>query len=222
VPASQGLLNQIKQSLQSPNSSQVLHVIIPYEAYKDLNFSKAGSSDDAADRKNYAAFETASRTTMPEGTVAQFSRNNQEFSYDFWRIWNIAVTDSFPPPDGSHPNRKGTGPADAAQRFLDPKFGPDPALRHSIQVTLQAASEFMNLCEDLKGLSGDNQVGMSTWNDFAGRLGKIANKDANFDFIVPAVLALTQLCGSGIPKLTVGPAPWISGEGSIGVTMVFG
>jgi hypothetical protein len=222
VPASQGLLNQIRQSLQSPNSSQVLHVIIPYEAYKDLNFSKAESSDDAADRRNYAAFEAASKTTMPEGTVAQFSRNNQEFSYDFWKIWNIAVTDAFPPPDGSHPNRKGTGPADAAQRFLDPKFGPDPALRHSIQVTLQAASEFMNLCEDLKGLSGNNQVGMSTWNDFAGRLGTIANKDANFDFIVPAVLALTQLCGSGIPKLTVGPAPGLSGEGSIGVTMVFG
>ena len=59
------------------------------------------------------------------------------------------------------------------------------------------------------------------WNDFASRLGKIANKDTNFDFIVPAVLALTQLCGSGIPKLTVGPAPGISGEGSIGVTMVF-
>jgi hypothetical protein len=222
VSASQGLINQIKQSLQSPNSTQVLHVIIPYSAYKDLDFSKNGAADDAADRRNYAAFAAASKTTMPDGTVAQFVRNTQDFSYDFWKIWNIAVTDAYPPPEGSHPDRKGTGPADAAQKFLDPKFGPDPALRHSIQVTMQAASEFMNMCEDLKGLSGDNQVGMNTWNDFASRLGKIANKDTNFDFIVPAVLALTQLCGSGVPKVTVGPAAGISGEGSIGVTMVFG
>ena len=133
VPASQGLINQIKQSLQSPNSTQVLHVIIPYSAYKDLDFSKVGAANDAADRKNYAAFAAASKTTMPDGTVAQFVHGAQDFTYDFWRIWNIAVTDAYPPPDGSHPDRKGTGPADAAQKFLDPKFGAGPriAAQHS-------------------------------------------------------------------------------------------
>jgi hypothetical protein len=221
IPASQDLLNQFKQSLQSPNSTQVLHVVIPYDAYKDLDFSKAGSSDDGADRRNYGKFTAASNLTMPEGTPARFELNNHSFSYDFWRIWNIAVTDQYPPPDGSHPDRKGTGPYDAAQNFLDPKFGSDSARRHLIGVTLEAASEFMNLCEDLKGLSSGTDVNMKTWEDFAGRLSKIANKDVNFDFIVPTVLALTQLCGSGMPKLTVGPAPGVSGDGSIGVTMVF-
>ena len=132
--------------------------MIPEAAYKDLDFSQAASPDDAADRKNYAQFAAASRTTMPEGTTAQFVHNNQDFTYDFWRSWNIAVTDQWPPTAGSRPNRKETGPYDAASSFLDPKFGPDSALRHFIGFTMQAASEFMNLCEDLKRLCENNST----------------------------------------------------------------
>jgi hypothetical protein len=220
-PASQALVSQVRRSLQVAGSTQVLHIVIPPTAYKDLDFSPVGSSDESNDRKNYGEFAASSGATMPPGTAAQFKLNNVPFVYDFWRTWNIAVTDQFPPLASSRPNRKRTGPNDAAQKFLDPKFGDDSAMRINVGVTMNAASEFMNLCEDLNRLCGDNEIDPSTWQSFADRLGKIANKDVALDFIVPTVLSLTQLCGSGMPDTTVGPAPGLSADTSIGVTMTF-
>lgn len=222
-PASQELRNQILRSVNTGGSTQILHVVIPQSAYTDLNFSQPGSSDDTADRKNYGAFELASKITMPDGTPAQFV-HGKEFNYDFWSAWNIALTDEWPAPDGSHPNRKGTGPFQGGyvKSFVDERIsGADWALLTGIGYTLQAASEFMNLCEDLKHLCSDDQININTWSDFAGRLNKIARADVNFDFMVPTVLALTQLCGSGMPSLTVGPAPGLSADTSIGVVMTF-
>jgi hypothetical protein len=222
-PASQDLRNQILQSANTADSTQVLHVVIPQSAYAELAFSQPGSSDISADEKNYGAFELASKITMPDGTPSQFVHGNKEFTYDFWSAWNIALTDEWPAPEGSHPNRKGSGTFQGAyvKTFVDERFSDaDSGLVLSIGYTLQAASEFMNLCEDLKHLCADDVIDINTWNDFAARLNKIARKDVNFDFMVPTVLALTQLCGSGMPGLTVGPAPGLSAETSIGVVMM--
>ena len=221
-PACHGLQEQIRQSLNVPGSTQTLHVVIPRDAYRSLASSPAGSANDGADRNNYRAFASASRTTMPSGTPAQFIYNNRDLDYEFWQVWNIALTDQYPPPDGAQPNRKGSGSFQGAgvSQFVHAQCGIEAPL-FSIGVTLQAASEFMNLCEDLKLLGGDDPVDVRTWNDFADRLLKIANTDVNLDYIVPTVLALTQLCGSGKPALTVGPAPELSADTSVSITMMF-
>jgi len=219
------LANQVSALAGAGNTTQVLQIVFKPSAYGKLAASPNPpvDGDDTADRANYAAFAAASAQVMPDSTPAQFTYAGKDLSYDVWANWNIALTDKWPPPDGSLADRKesGTFSNGYVQSYFDSIFGANsPAA--TLSYPLEVASDFMNLCQDLKTLSSAT-VDANTWNDFVTNLLGIINRDINFDFTVPTSLALSQLTSSsnGAPQQTVGPVQGLGGNVSIAVTTTF-
>jgi hypothetical protein len=216
------LTNQIVSLANSPNTTQVLQIVFNPSAYGNLTYSPNPpvAGNDAADRANYAAFASAGANLMPSSTPSQFVYAGRNLTYDIWANWNIAGTDNWPAPAGALPDRKQTGAGGGqVQAYLDSVFG---ANTNALMVgyPLQAASEFMDLCQDLATLA-NQPVDATTWNSFVNSLIAIINRDMNLDFVAPAALALTTLCSNsnGAPQQTVGPAQGLAGNLSVAVTM---
>jgi hypothetical protein len=158
---------------------------------------------------------------------ANFSFAGQSLGYATWSNWNIASVDKWPSSPGAVPDRTQTGnPTNGINAYLLAHEFPQASSNQGalISFALLAASDFMNLCADLKGLVAMTTAGpdLAPWNDLVDRLKFIITRDVNQDFVAPATLALTRLCASGHPPAQIsGPAPGLTDQNSIAVTVTY-
>jgi hypothetical protein len=93
-----------------------------------------------------------------------------------------------------------------------------------IGYALQAASDFMNFCADLKSLATLTTAPpqLDAWDNLLARLQSMMKNDVSPDFVASVALALTRLCAGGSPpaELTA-PAPDLTDKNSIAVTVTY-
>jgi hypothetical protein len=218
----QALTTQVRNLAQSANTTQVLQLIFQPSAYGNLKSSTIPLTPggDAADSANYGAFEQACATIMTS-SPANFSSGPYKLSYEAWSNWNIASNNAWPAPAGALPNRKEPGDVGGggAQSCVTDLFGINAPVG-LLTYAFESASGFMNLCEDLKILA-TQPVDQKTWQDFVDSLLALIRRDVTLDFVAPATLALSRCCSGSGPQTTIGPAPGLAGNTSIGVKMTF-
>src|ERR1700733_10067835 len=95
--------------------------------------------------------------------------------YATWRGWDIAAKDQYSPQAGRGPDRRNEGSIAAGVSYLGQHFGA-AASAQLIGLSFQAASDFMNFCEDLKGLAV-LQAANTAWNTLIVDLQSIVKKD---------------------------------------------
>jgi hypothetical protein len=215
------LNKQMLALAQQDNASETLEMIFKPSAYGRLSSSTLdgkGIVNESADRNNFGAFALAC-SHVEVNAPANF-RQSPGMDYATWRTWSIAVNDSFPPPDGSLPDRRHGGNPTHALVFLGQRFGMSAPVG-LIGFAFQAASDFMNLCEDLKGLA-TLVAANASWDKVIGDLKSIIKNDVAGDFIPATALALTTCLGqAGVQPQISGPAPNAVQETSITVTLVY-
>ena len=204
------------------NTTQMVHAVLGPTAYQRLNASTTTHGklgNESPDRDNYAAFARACKELIAEDP-GSFSFQGQELSYEVWRNWNIASTDQWPARPGAMPNRLTAGNSQAGIAQLQLQFPQGGGTTTLVGYALQAASDFMNFCEQLKGLALDvetNAAGMK-WDALVKALESLMTKDVKQDFVVPTSLALVRLCGS-VPDEVTGPVAGV--ESSVAVTVTY-
>jgi hypothetical protein len=212
-----------------PGATEMLHLIFDETAYARLQASTInhGKPDNQApDQQNYAAFAKACADLIAE-SPANFSFAGQSLGYGTWSNWNIASIDKWPPSPGAMPDRTQSGnSANGINAFLLGHEVPQASSNQGalISFALLAASDFMNLCADLRGLVAMTTAGpdLAPWSDLVDRLKFIISRDVNQDFVAPATLALTRLCANGHPPNEIsGPAPGLTDQNSIAVTVTY-
>jgi hypothetical protein len=222
VPTTLG--KQIAALASQKNGTESLEIIFKPTAYSRLSSSTiqngAPTGNVNADMSNYAAFAAACGPLMGVGP-ASFNID-PAMDYDHWFIWNIAAINEYPPQDGDQPDRRSQGPAlegGNVQNFVNACWPGQP--QGLISPAFQAASDYMNLCEDLKNLA-QLVDGGGTWATLLSDLGAIIKNDLNTDFLPAVTLALTTCMGkAGVQPQIVGPAPNAANEPSIAVTLQY-
>ncbi len=215
------LSKQVLAMAQQGNATQTLKMIFKPSAYGRLSSSTLGGgkiTNEVADQSNFNAFALACshvETTPP----AKFTVS-PGMDYGTWRIWNIAANDKYPPSDGSLPNRRSEGSRNQGWNYLGQHFGAS-APAQLIAFAFQAASDFMNFCEDLKNLAA-LVAAKTSWNALIADLQSIVKNDVAGDFVPATALALTTCLGqAGVQPQMSGPAPNGGLEPSITVTLVY-
>lgn len=221
------LTKSIAALASQKNTTQVLHIIFTPRAYGQLEFSVVTNTpyNETADMSNYASFENACATRDLEITSpANFNYGNQNLDYSVWRNWNIACTDQWPAPPSALPNRTQTGnPSAGISTYLNQTFPDAGEVAQLIGYVLQARSDFMNLCQDLKTLAtlAVADPNLETWDNLVAHLKSIIQNDVPQDFVAPSALALCRLCAGGPPVPVVGPAPGLTDQNSIAITITY-
>ena len=215
------LSKQVLALAQQGSGTETLEMIFKPAAYGRLSSSTLGGGrivNEGVDQGNFNAFAAA--CSHVEGSAPANFKLSPGMDYATWRTWNIAANDEFPPPAGSLPNRRDGGDPSAAAGFLGQRFGTSTPIP-LIGFALQAASDFMNFCEDLKGLAA--LVAANTaWDTLIADLQSIVKNDVAGDFIPATALALTTCLGqTGVQPLMSGPAPNGGLEPSVTVTLVY-
>ena len=223
------LAQSISSLAAARGTTEMIHLIFDQSSYGKLQASTItnGKPDnEAPDQQNYASFEQAC-SKLFDASPANFSYSGQSLGYTIWRNWNIASNDQWPAPAGAVPDRtqpgnttNGTNAYILGDAF--PNAGNSDAALMSY--ALQAASDFMNFCADLKSLATISSAGSGTsaWDNLVARLKSIIQNDVNQDFVAPASLALTWLCtGQNPPNEIQGPAPGLEDKNSIAVTVTY-
>ena len=225
--AGQAALAASMQSLASaPGTTEMIHIIFDQSSYGRLQTSTITSGkpdNEAPDQQNYAEFAQAC-SRLFDSSPANFSYSGQSLGYTTWRNWNIASNDQWPAPAGAVPNRTQSGNPSAGLGYLNQDFPQAGSIAPLIGYALQAASDFMNFCADLKSLATVSSAGTGTsaWDSLVARLKSIIKNDVNQDFVAPASLALTWLCtGKGPVSEIKGPAPGMEDKTSIAVTVTY-
>jgi hypothetical protein len=210
-------------------ATEMLHLTFDEAAYGRLQASTIahGKPDNQApDQQNYAAFTKAASDLIAE-SPANFSYAGQSLGYTIWSNWNIASNDKWPPSPGAVPDRTQSGnTTNGTNAYILGHEFPQASNSDAVLISyaLQAASDFMNFCADLKNLASVTAQGpdLAPWNDLVDRLKSIIQRDVNQDFVAPATLALTRLCASGHPPTEIsGPAPGLTDQNSIAVTVTY-
>ena len=215
------LSKQVLAMAQQGSGMETLEMIFKPAAYGRLSSSTLGGGkivNEAVDQGNFSAFAAA--CSRVEGSAPANFTLSPGMDYATWRTWNIAANDQYPPPAGSLPSRRDGGNPSAAAGFLGQQFGASvPAAL--IGYAFQAASDFMNFCEDMKGLAA--LVAANTaWNTLIADLQSIVKNDVAGDFIPATALALTTCLGqAGVQPQMSGPVPNGGLEPSITVTLVY-
>lgn len=229
-PAVQMLAESIAATARQPQSAVTLHLIFEpgpdgFGGLDAATLQHGRPDDENKDRKNYEAFAQACRETFKEGP-ASFQWAGRALTYDLWRDAWIASNDQWPAPDGSVPNRRqhggyGSGvqaQLDGALSGLSGSSGPAPLIFYA----LDAATQFMNLCDDLRTLASRTaSYTPATWPSFVAELSCIVKNDLQTDFMPATMLALAMLCGGTPTALSAAPAA-LPGGNSFGVTMTYG
>jgi hypothetical protein len=215
------LNKQMLALAQQGNATETLEMIFKPSAYGRLSSSTLGGGkilNEGVDQGNFNAFAEA--CSHVEGSEPANFTMSPEMDYATWRVWNIAANDQFPPPAGSSPNRRNAGNIAAGVSYLGQQFGAS-APAQLVGFAFQAASDFMNFCEDLKGLAA--LVAANTaWNTLIADLQSIVKNDVAGDFIPATALALASCLGqAGMQPQMSGPAPNGGREPSITVTLVY-
>lgn len=229
-PAVQALAASVAATAQQPKSTVTLHLVFEpgQDAYGGLdasNLQHGKPDDENKDRKNYEAFAEACRQVFKDGP-ASLQWDGQRLTYGLWRDAWIASNDQWPAPEGSVPNRRehaGCGPGVQAQ--LDGALSGLSGSSGQAQLifyALEAAAQFMNLCDDLRALAAQTAAYTpGTWPSFVAELAGIVKNDLDTDFMPATMLALAMLCG-GTPTAVSGPIAALPLGTSIGVTMTYG
>jgi hypothetical protein len=214
------LSKQILALAQQGSGSETLKMIFKPSAYGRLSSSTLGKKMiEEVDRGNFDAFAWA--CSHVEGSAPANFTLNPAMDYATWRTWNIAANDQFPPPVGSVPNRRDEGGRAQGWNYLGKQFGA-AAPAQLIGFSFQAASDFMNLCEDLKSLAGLVTADTVSWDTLIADLKSIIKNDVAGDFIPATALALTKCVGqAGVQPQILGPAPNSAQEQSITVTLMY-
>jgi hypothetical protein len=221
------LAGLLRDSAQQGNSTETLELIFKQSAYGKLSSSETGPRSvlvEAPDTANYNAFAAACdrfESTSP----ANFSvLNAMDLTYTVWRTWNIAANDTYPAPASDLPSRRNPGNSSLgspAQSYLDAQFN-RPSSWELVDFALQNASDFMNLCEDLKDLATLAKDPGTAWSCLRSDLGRITKNDLPSDFLIPTAFALTTLMGqAGVQPAISGPAPGKAQEPAIVVTLSY-
>jgi hypothetical protein len=217
------LVKSIDALAAKPNTIQLLHITLSAAAFGQLTFSTLADGhpyDETNDQKNYAAFER-SCSELDLGSPANFSFEGKPLDYPIWRDWIIASNDQWPPPSSAVPDRTHSAGSTGGVAALDSRF-PDAGLSAAaVGYTLEAATDFMNLCESLKELSAlpSAQPDLSSWNLLLNDLKRIIRNDVCPDFVAPVALALTRLCAGSLPGTVQGPVPGLTDQTSIAVAL---
>jgi len=224
-----GLADSIAKLALVPGATEMIHLVFDATAYGLIQASTIthGKPDnEAPDKQNYNAFAQACKDLIAE-SPANLQYSGQSIGYDIWRNWNMASIDKWPPMASTLPDRTNSGDTTAGMNsyLLGFQF-PHAANSDAISMTyaLEAASDFMNFCADLKSLAllPQQAAGSDPWNDLVNRLKSIIHRDVNEDFVAPASLALTWLCAGGHPPSGIsGPAPGLTDQNSIAVTVTY-
>jgi len=221
------LAGMLRDSAQQGNSTETLELIFKQSAYGKLTSSETGPRSvlvEAPDTANYNAFAAACdrfESTSP----ANFSvLNAMDLTYTVWRTWNIAANDTYPAPASDLPSRRNPGNSSLgspAKSYLDAQFN-RPSSWELVDFALQNASDFMNLCEDLKDLATLAKDPGTAWSCLRSDLGRITKNDLPSDFLIPTAFALTTLMGqAGVQPAISGPAPGKAQEPAIVVTLSY-
>ena len=149
------------------------------------------------DRHNCEVFQDEVENLMHDLSVAV-----AELNYAQWMKWNVFANSQSDTVDDNHvPSRRNLGSFQAAGAHVFGNNWP------RYQTFLPAASDFMNLCDDLQSLvaktaevSTDQQ-----WNNLLGTLEKWIKADTDPDWSKPALGALLTLCSEG-------PAPQVAAD----------
>jgi hypothetical protein len=225
-PSHDTLVQSVKTIAAQPGTTELLHLTFDPSAYARLQASTItnGKPDtQTPDEQNYAAFANAC-SQLFTSPPANFTYAGQQLGYTLWSNWNIASNDQWPAPAGTLPDRTQSGNAAAGVNYLNlefPQAGTNAAL---IGYALQAASDFMNFCEDLKTLATLTTAPpqLDAWDKLLARLQSMMKNDVSPDFVASVALALTQLCAGGSPpaELTA-PAPDLTDKNSIAITVTY-
>ncbi len=216
------LANAVSLMAARKQTTQLLHVVLGPKRYGSLTSSsivKGKPDDPTKDEGNFAAFGLAC-AELKLSDVIDFG----SLSYTLWSDWNIASNDQWPAPAGAIPNRRDRGDQANGVAFLRGNLGGDAGKDlTAVAYSLQAASDFMNFCDDLRNLAllAAVDAKLDTWDKFVDELKSIMENDVSQDFIAPTGLALTRLCAGGAPDLVKGPAPDLTDKNSIAVTMTY-
>jgi hypothetical protein len=225
-PNHDALVQSVKAIAAQARTTELLHLTFDPSAYARLQTSTIANGkpdDQTPDMQNYAAFANAC-SDLFTSPPANFTDAGQRLGYTLWSNWNIASNDQWPPRPGALPDRTQSGNAAAGVAFLKTEFpqaGDSAAL---IGYALQAASDFMNFCADLKSLATLTTAPpqLNAWDNLLARLQSMMKNDVSPDFVASVALALTRLCAGGSPpaELTA-PAPNLTDKNSIAVTVTY-
>lgn len=222
---STALAKSIRSIAGTPNTTQLLHIVFSSATYGRLQYSTLADGhpyDETNDQKNYAAFQNSCGDLIAD-SPANFSFEDVVLDYAIWRNWIIASNDQWPAPPNAVPDRTHLAGATGGQAFLDSRFQSAGLTTVAVGYALEAATDFMNLCESLKELATlpVAQQDLSSWNLLVNDLRRIIRNDVCPDFVAPLALALTRLCASGSPASVTGPAPGGTDQTSIAVTLTY-
>jgi hypothetical protein len=221
------LTKQVLASAQNGTATETLAIVFKPSAYGKLSFSaqnSGGPVDESTDHANYQCFAAAC-SQLETSSPANFSiQRPLDLDYPHWRVWNIAATDDYPPRSGSVPNRHDLGDwlGSKVEAYIETEISPGLSWLQ-VSYAFRAASDFMNLCEDLSNLAKvTDSPTAPTWRSLVTDLNAIVNNDLQVDFLGPMVLALTMSLGQkGTQPSILGPAPNSAQEPSIVVTLTY-
>jgi hypothetical protein len=222
-PENAALAKKIATLASQENTTQLLHLVFTPTAYGRLGFSaipKSPVDNTTHDRKNYAAFARACSDLFTSPPV-NFSLQGQA-DYDEWCNWNIACVNDWPAPAGALADRSQPGDRNGSEAIAELAQAFPGQNAQLVGYAFEAQSDFMNLCEAMTNLAGlEEVVGLHDWNDFVAHLKSIIKNDVSPDLLNPTALALTRLCADALPNPVVGPAPGLTEQPSIAVTMTY-
>jgi hypothetical protein len=225
-PNHDALVQSVKAVIGNPGATELLHLTFDPSAYARLQASTitSGKPDNQApDIQNYAAFANACNDLF-SSSPANFTEAGQRLGYTLWSNWNIASNDQWPPSPGALPDRTQSGNHAAGLAYLNTEFPQASNNAALIGYALQAASDFMNFCADLKSLATLTTAPpqLDAWDNLLARLQSMMKNDVSPDFVASVALALTRLCAGGSPpaELTA-PAPDLTDKNSIAVTVTY-
>ncbi len=217
------LTNNVARMAMQANTTQLLHLVFTPPAYGRLVCStlpKKAADDTTGDQKNYAAFAKAC-SELFTSSPANFLIAGQS-SYKQWCNWNIACNKNWPAPDGAFANRSQPGNTGGAAAMAELHEAFPGQTAQLIGYAFEAQSDFLNFCDALVNLAGaESVVDLQHWDNFVARLKSIMKNDVSPDFINPMALALTRLVAGTPPMPVVGPAPGLTDQNSIAVTMTY-
>lgn len=229
-PIAAQLVPLVSSSLANKIPIQTLELVFESTAYGLLQSSTIthnGIQNEAADKNNYNEFALAARNLSPNlGNVSGFSvQNKLDLNYTIWSQWNETGNGDDPNDQASFPKRRSSGAVMGNQQaYLDEVFN-SPTTLNMIGFVLTAASNFMNLCEDLKTLATITPANVDgSWKTFCADLGGIIHNDLPVNYLVPTAYALTELVfnPSVNPTATVtltGPCQTAATQPSIAVSL---
>lgn len=189
-PQSLAATNDMRQFVAAhPKGTLNLKCLLESGAYGKLTCSPYNGNkppvDQSVDAKNWQVFHDATVSLLDLDYAAGVT-------YTLWQHWNEAANDGS---GAAVADRRLCGDASAGEAFWE---GRPPDVQLRLNYFCLAASDFMNLCDDLHQLAAllSTVEIPEDWNRLLNDLKGIVLRDVNTDFAKPAIASLLKLCSS--------------------------